>query len=480
MTDDSALLRQYADTGAEPAFAELVRRNVDLVYATALRIVGDTAAAEDIAQSVFVALARKAAALRDHPAPVSWLYTSARYAALKARRAERRRQAREQDAYIMQQLHSSEPPPDWDRLRPLLDDVLHELGEADRTAVLLRYFRGAPFAELAAALQVNEGAARMRVDRALERMSRLLARRGISSTASALGAALAAQPVMAAPAALAASIIGAGLAGAAAGTGALATLFAMSKLKLALVTVLVCGGLATAVVEGRTHFALRAQALALAADNAPEVARRNRELRAAAGQLAGQNPEVAELNRLRARLDTLRARPDGVTDAAFHAPQHLGRATPTDAAETFAWAIDHADLDLAASFIVFSDDSPASRAAFLANFSDAICARYRTPERIYTAAMYGAVQGKATIPDPMAKLQITAAQPRAFDEVRVDLWFQTESGREVRGATTYRRRADGWAEKPVAMLAPEVIATIRQRLNPATGDFIPPAAPPKP
>ena len=47
MTDDAALLRQFAATGAEEAFAALVRRNIDLVYATALRIVGDTARAED-------------------------------------------------------------------------------------------------------------------------------------------------------------------------------------------------------------------------------------------------------------------------------------------------------------------------------------------------------------------------------------------------------------------------------------------------
>jgi RNA polymerase sigma factor (sigma-70 family) len=477
MTDDSALLRHFADTGAEEAFAALVRRNLDLVYATALRIVGDTSAAQDVAQAVFVALARKATALRDHPAPVSWLYTGARYAALKALRSEQRRQAREQEAFTMQQLDSSEPPPEWERLRPLLDDVLHELGETDREAVLLRFFRGAPFAELAAALRVNEGAARMRVDRALQRMNQLLAQRGIHSTASALGIALAAQPAIAAPTALATSITGTALAGAAAGGGVVATLFAMSKFKLILASVLVCGGLATALVEGRTHVALRAQLQALAREDSASLETRKRALRAAAAQLGEQNPDVAELNRLQARLDTLRARPLGVTDAAFHAPRLLGRATPEAAIETFAWAMDHGDLDLAASFIAFGDDSPANREAFLANFSEAVRARYRTAERIYAAALYGAVHGKAAIPDPMTRLQIAGIQERAFDEVRLDLWFQTASGREVRGGATYQRRADGWGEKPVAMLAPAVLGAIRQRLDPATGDYIPPAPP---
>lgn len=477
MTDDNDLLREYVDKGAEDAFGTLVRRNLDLVYATALRIVGEAGRAEDVAQLVFVALARKARELRDHPALVSWLFTSARYAALKSLRTERRRRAREQEAHTMQQLLSPESPPDWEQLRPLLDDVLHELSEADREAVLLRFFRGAAFAELAAVLRINEGAARMRVERALDRMNRRLAKRGIRSTASALGVALAAQPALAAPPALAASITGTALAGAVAGGGVFATLFAMGKLKLALAGVVVAGGFATAFVEGRTYVSLRRQQQALALEDPAPLERQNQQLRGAAARLAEENPDVAELNRLRVRLDTLRARPPGVTDAAFHAPRNLGRATPVAAIETFAWAIARGDLDLAASFISFSDDSPANREAFLSNFSEAIRARYRTVERIYAASLYGAVHGKAAIADPMARMQIVSIKERGFDAVRVELWFQTESGREVPGGATYQLRADGWAEKPVVMLAAGIVAVIRQRLDPATGNFIPPGQP---
>ncbi len=477
MTDDTALLRQYAETGAEEAFAALVGRNVDLVYATALRIVGDTARAEDVAQSVFVALAQKAGALRDHPALISWLYTSARYAALKSLRSDQRRRAREQEAHTMHELRSSESTPEWERLRPLLDDVLHELSEADREALLLRFFRGTPFADLAAVLRVSEGAARMRVERALDRMNRLLAKRGIDSTASAIGIALSAQPTMAAPPALAASITGVALSGASASGGALATLFAMSKLKLAIASAVIVGGLTTALVEGRTHSALRARQDALVIVDPAPLEKRNRELRGAVAQLGAENPDVGELNRLRARLDLLRARPAGVTDAALHSPNHLGRATPEAAVDTFAWAINHGDLDLTASFISFTDDSPKNRETFLANFSDVIRARYRTVERIYAAALFGAVNGKASIPDPMAKLQITSIEERCFDQVRINLWFQTEDGRETSGGVTYQRRADGWAEKPVAMLSPDVIAAIQQRLDPSTGNYIPPGQP---
>src|SRR5271169_5586876 len=51
MNDDAALLRSYADEGSEAAFAELVRRHVDLVYGAALRRTGgDPHRAADVAQ----------------------------------------------------------------------------------------------------------------------------------------------------------------------------------------------------------------------------------------------------------------------------------------------------------------------------------------------------------------------------------------------------------------------------------------------
>lgn len=98
---------------------------------------------------------------------------------------------------------SSDPEADWERLRPVLDEVMDELGDRDREVVLLRFFEGRPFAEIGVALQVSEDAARMRVDRALAKLHELLARRGVTSTAVALGAVLSAQAVSAAPAGLA-------------------------------------------------------------------------------------------------------------------------------------------------------------------------------------------------------------------------------------------------------------------------------------
>src|SRR5271155_5030406 len=97
MTSDSQLLAQFARSRSEDAFAELVRRHVDLVYSAAIRQVnGDTYLAQDVAQAVFSDLARKAPALVRRASLTGWLYTSARFAAAKMLRTEHRRHDREQ------------------------------------------------------------------------------------------------------------------------------------------------------------------------------------------------------------------------------------------------------------------------------------------------------------------------------------------------------------------------------------------------
>lgn len=220
--EDAELLRRYVKERSDAAFAELVQRHLALVYSTALRqLNGDVHAAEDVAQTVFIALARKAAALTAYRSLAGWLYLSAHHAATQIIRSERRRQVREQEAHTMQDFSLRlESNPDWEQVRPVLDDAVRELGHADREAVLLRYFEGRPFAEIGSALKVSEDAARMRVERALEKLRFLLGRRGIVSTAAALGTILGEHGVVAAPAGLAITVTGVALAEIAATTTA--------------------------------------------------------------------------------------------------------------------------------------------------------------------------------------------------------------------------------------------------------------------
>src|SRR5438876_1843260 len=139
MNEDAELLRRYATDRSEAAFTELIRRQVDLVYSAALRLMnGDVHRAQDVTQQVFSELARQAKRLTRHPALAGWLYTTTRLMALRATRTEQRRTAREQEATAMNELlREPGPEQDWKDLGPVLEDVMHDLGEKDRLAVLL-------------------------------------------------------------------------------------------------------------------------------------------------------------------------------------------------------------------------------------------------------------------------------------------------------------------------------------------------------
>ncbi len=231
MNDDSTLLRAYLEHDSEPAFRELVGRHLGLVYATALRRVGgDVQLAEDVCQKVFADFARKSPTLIRHPALSSWLYVSAHVASADAVRREQRRKARETKACTMDPtFESNDTNTDWAQIRPLLDDVLIAVKHDDREAIALRFFEKRSFAEIGAALQVTEDTARKRVDRALEKLRMLLARRGVTSTASALGIALTAGATCPTPIGLAAKIAGTTLMQASVTGGGVSTLMITLK-----------------------------------------------------------------------------------------------------------------------------------------------------------------------------------------------------------------------------------------------------------
>lgn len=188
--DDRVLLRRYADERSDAAFEALVQRHLTLVYSAALRILGgDTHRAHDVTQSVFVTLASQASRLAHHPALAGWLHTTTHHLACRTVRSEQRRSQREKTAHTM--LHTApDEPADWSRLRPVLDDALRELREADRLAVLLRFLDGRTLRGVGDALGVSEDAARMRIDRALDRLRDTLARRGITTSTVALSGTL--------------------------------------------------------------------------------------------------------------------------------------------------------------------------------------------------------------------------------------------------------------------------------------------------
>jgi RNA polymerase sigma factor (sigma-70 family) len=206
-TNDMELVREYGRLNSEAAFAELVRRHINLVYSSALRHVGVAASAEEITQAVFIILARKAASLRPETILEGWLYETARLTALSFRRGERRRQLREQEAYMQSTLdENSAPDAVWHQLAPLLDEAMARLGQKDRDAVILRFFKDQSVRDVAAALQVSEPAAQRRVLRALEKLRKFFTNRGVSLTTAIIAGTISANSVQAAPVALAKSV----------------------------------------------------------------------------------------------------------------------------------------------------------------------------------------------------------------------------------------------------------------------------------
>lgn len=274
MMADEELLRRFANERDESAFTELVRRRIDFVYAVALRQVGgDAHLAQDAAQEVFLDLARKARSVAAGPALVSWLYTATRFSAAKVRRRQTRWLNREQEALTMNTILSDGTDPEWETLQPVLDAAMHELGEQDRTALLLRYFENRPLAEVGAKLGLAENSARMRVDRALDKLRTRLAKRGIISTAAALGSTLAAQPTISAPLGLAASAATGALTVATAGHAAMAgtLFFAMKKSAVAAGAFLIAATAAVIVVQNHETKSKATNPSAVSFPSAPQA-----------------------------------------------------------------------------------------------------------------------------------------------------------------------------------------------------------------
>jgi len=210
MTTDQELLRRYSENRDEAAFAEVVRRNVNLVYGAALRLTrGNVPMAEEVTQTVFTELARQAGKLQGHPTLAGWLHTCARFTAAKALREFKRRTDREQEASNMNEFTTEDRDVNWAQLRPLLDEAVGQLHDEDREALLLRFFQNKNYRELGELLGLSENTALMRVERALEKLRGRFSRRGVATTAALLVSALGAHGATAtAPEKLAASVTG--------------------------------------------------------------------------------------------------------------------------------------------------------------------------------------------------------------------------------------------------------------------------------
>ncbi len=312
MTDNQKLLVEYAQTGSENAFRELVTRHVDLVYSAALRLVGgDTHRAQDVAQTVFVDLARLARTLSPDVMLGGWLHRHACFVATNTMRGERRRQSRERQAVEMNALQGNSKQ-DFTKVAPLLDEAINELGEADRTAILLRFFEQRDFRSVGEALGSNEDAARMRVNRAVEKLESLLRQRGVTTSAAMLALVLSTGAVQAAPIGLAATISAAALAGTALAASATVTAthtLAMTTIQKTIYAVTLAAAVGTGLYEARKNSRLEGEVQNLHQRQQPldeEIGQLRRERDALARRQETKQAEIAQLQRDIADLPRLR------------------------------------------------------------------------------------------------------------------------------------------------------------------------------
>ena len=211
--DDLELLRRYAKDGCPQSFEAIVRRHIDWVYWSCVRQIGggDHEVAEDVTQSVFVLLARKAAHLPKDTSLSGWLFNTLRFMCRSAKRDQHRRRRHEAGAAISPQQAASPAvnleQETWERIAPLLDEAVASLRESERQIVLLRFYEGEDFAQIAAALGITVVAARQRLSRAVRRLGQFFKRRGIIVPATALVLTLLARTASAAPAALSQTVL---------------------------------------------------------------------------------------------------------------------------------------------------------------------------------------------------------------------------------------------------------------------------------
>jgi RNA polymerase sigma-70 factor (ECF subfamily) len=181
--DDAALLRTYAARGDAAAFAELVRRYADLVYATARRVTGSSAAAEDVAQDCFLSLATHSSGIRGSVA--AWLHRATLNRSLEILRSENARKQREVAAAAATAAIAAEGAgrSESAQLIAQVDVAIAALPDELRTAITEHFLCGRSQVELAAAMGVNQSTISRRIDTGLKRLREQLSARGVTGVA---------------------------------------------------------------------------------------------------------------------------------------------------------------------------------------------------------------------------------------------------------------------------------------------------------
>ena len=276
--NDAELLSQFTRSPAvqegQDAFATLVDRHLNLVYSAALRQVRSPQLAEEVSQTVFTQLARHATELKLGTIVAAWLHRVTYHAAVDVVRREGRRQAREQIACEMSLLMDDNAA-DWTQIEPHLDQAVQSLDEADRAAILLRFFENKSLREVGETLGASEDAAQKRVARAVDRLREYFIKNKLAAPAGSLASVISAHVIQAAPAGLSSTISAGSLAAAAVSMSASTTLttakiIAMTTFQKIAISAALVGAVVTIAYQHRQLSTLRQETVGLSQEQARE------------------------------------------------------------------------------------------------------------------------------------------------------------------------------------------------------------------
>ncbi len=307
---DQELLREFAARRCEKSFRHLVDRHLRMVFCVAHRVTGDQQLTEEIAQTTFTTLAGKADQIESTEALAGWLYHTARHLALRAIRSEQRRRQREQIAVTM---NTDEPGPRV--IAEHLESAMGQLKPEDRDALVLRYFEERNLRDVGQELGLSEDAARMRINRSLEKLRNIFGKLGITGTAAWLASALPTSATAAVvPSGLGTSIATTVLGGTAiAATAAVITQTTSSSMTLfnlktaaAVIAAAALTGTSTYLVKEDEAKQLRTEQAAMATDHAQLAAKRQQAMALVQlrdDQIQRLKNDVANIPRLRGEID---------------------------------------------------------------------------------------------------------------------------------------------------------------------------------
>jgi RNA polymerase sigma factor (sigma-70 family) len=177
------------DQRDEAAFATLLRRHGPMVLGVCRRTLRNSHDAEDAFQATFLVLVRKASMIQPRDMVGNWLYGVACRTAMKARTMNTRRRVKERNVQEIARPENGVEVAD-DKLLSLLDEEISRLPDKYRAPVVLCELERKSRKQVAGLLGIPEGTLSWRLASARKMLARRLSRRGVSSSAGALAAAL--------------------------------------------------------------------------------------------------------------------------------------------------------------------------------------------------------------------------------------------------------------------------------------------------